>query len=65
MYIAFDKSLVYSYPGGHVGRSSEEGAFRALTLGYTHWASGRLEQMEVNVKHPDHCHMWCNMKAHP
>ena len=28
--------LVYTYLAGHVGRSGDEGAFRALTRGYTH-----------------------------
>jgi len=46
-----------------VGRSNKEGAFRALTRGYTQWASGRLEQMEVNLHHPDYCHVRCTMKA--
>ena len=40
--------------------TSAEDAFRALTFGYTHWASGRLEQMEINL---DFCHVRCNMKG--
>lgn len=55
--------LVYSYLAGHVGKSGEQGAFRALARGYVHWASGRLEQLEVNVQHPEYCHIRCTMKA--
>ena len=29
--------------------------------GYTHWASGRLQEMEVNTKHPSYCHVRCTM----
>ena len=45
-----------------IGRSVTEGAFRALTRGYTHWASGRMEFMEVNTHNPDYCHIRSNMK---
>ena len=54
---------MYSYLAEHVGKSSEQGAFRALARGHTHWASGRLEQLEVNVQHPKYCHVRCAMKA--
>ena len=54
--------LLYSYLAGHVGRIGDEGAFRALARGYTHWASGRLEEMEVNINHPEYCHVRCKMK---
>ena len=40
----------------------EQGAFRALTRGYTHWASGRLQEMVVNTTHPAYCHLRCIMK---
>lgn len=42
-----------------VGNTSSEsqGAFRALTRGYNHWASGRLDQLEVNTAHPHYCHV--------
>lgn len=36
-----------------------QGAFRALTRGYNHWASGRLDQMQVNTQHPSYCHVRC------
>ena len=54
---------MYSYLAGHVGKNSEQGAFSALACGYTHWASGRLEQLEVNVQHPEYCHVRCAPKA--
>ena len=54
--------LVYTYLAGHVGHTGGQGAFRALTRGYTHWASGRLEEMEVNVSHPAYCHVRCKTK---
>ena len=54
--------LVYTYLAGHVGHTGDQGVFRALTRGYTHWASGRLEEMEVNVSHPAYCHVRCKTK---
>ena len=54
--------LVYTYLVGHVGHTGDQGAFRALTHGYTHWAYGRLEEMEVNVSHPAYCHVHCKTK---
>ena len=54
--------LVYTYLTGHVGWSGDEGAFRALTRGYTHWASGRLDQLTVNINNPKHCHVCATMK---
>ena len=53
---------MYTYLAGHVGHTGEQGAFRALTRGYTHWASGRLQEMEVNTTHPAYCHVRCMMK---
>ena len=55
--------LLYAHLAGNVGKTGEEGAFRALARGYTHWASGRLEQMEVNIQHPEFCHVRCCMRA--
>ena len=53
--------LVYTYLASHVGRSDTEGAFRALERGYTYWASGRIQQLEVNTNHPKYCHVRCTM----
>ncbi len=51
--------MVYTYLAGHVGRTGEEGAFRALSRGYTHWASGRIQELQVNTNNPLHCHVQC------
>lgn len=44
-----------------VGRSGEGGAFRALKRGFSHWLSGRLAHLEVNIWHPLFCHVRCQM----
>ena len=54
---------MYTYLAGHVGRSGDEGAFRALTRGYTHWASGRLDQLAVNINNPKYCLVHATMKS--
>ena len=43
-------------------RISCHGAFLALNRGYIHWSSGRLGQIEINLKNPSFCHaqMCCN-----
>ena len=48
---------LYNYLACGVGRSKAQGAFRALTRGYNHWASGRLAQLQVNALHPEFCHI--------
>ena len=53
---------LYSYMAEGVGHSKMEGAFRALSRGYTHWASGRMEELEVNTHNPCFCHVRCLMK---
>ena len=53
---------MYTYLAGHVGHTGDHGAFRALARGYAHWASGRLQQMEVNTNHPNFCHVRCIMR---
>ena len=52
---------MYTYLAGHVGHTSNEGAFRTLDRGYKHWASGRLQELDVNVNHPKYCHVRCTM----
>ena len=49
---------MYTYLAGHMGRVGEQGAFQALTRGYSHWASGLLQQLEVNTN----CHVRVAMK---
>ena len=48
-----------SGPGRDVGK--QEGTFRALTRGYTHWASGRISQIDVNLENPMYCHVRSTM----
>ena len=60
-YTVSKTGLLYTYLAGescNEGRST----FRALTRGYTHWASGRLDHLEVNSQHPQYCHVWSIMK---
>lgn len=53
--------LLYTYLASGCGRNKTEGAFRALQRGFIHWASGRLDRLEVNCRHPHFCHVRCNM----
>lgn len=53
--------LLYTYLAAGSGRKETHGAFRALQRGYTHWASGRLDGLEVNYRHPQYCHVRCCM----
>ena len=50
--------VVYTYLAEGVG----PGAFHALSRGFTHWASGRMELLEMNLNNPDFCHVCCAMK---
>lgn len=54
---------MYTYLAGHVGRTGDQGAFRALTRGFTQWQSGRLGQLSVNTGNPSYCHVRATM--HP
>ena len=54
--------VLYSYLAEGVGHSTGKGAFRALSRGYVHWASGRMEKLEVNYCNPTFCHVRCTMK---
>ena len=54
--------VLYSYLAEGVGHSTGKGAFRALSRGYVHWASGRMEKLEVNYHNPTFCHVRCTMK---
>ena len=44
------------------GASQQLGAFQALSRGYVHWKSGRINNIEVNMKHPNYCHVKCSVK---
>lgn len=52
---------LYTYLAEGVGRALTRGAFRALTRGYTHWSSGRMDCVEVNLHHPEFCHVKSTM----
>jgi len=49
--------VVYGYLSKGAGKSKETGAFRALSRGFQHWSSGRIERIQVNLKHPQFCHV--------
>jgi len=53
---------IYAYLSSRVGHESGEGTFRALTRGYTHWASGRIDRLDINTQHPEYCHIQSVMK---
>ena len=54
--------VLYSYLAEGVGNvSGAGGTFSALTQGYTCWASGRLDRLEVNCCHPDYYHVRCQL----
>ena len=38
------------------------GAFRALSREYIHWKSGCINNIEVNLKNPNYCHVKCSVK---
>ena len=48
---------LYTYLACGVGCPERQRAFRALTRGYNHWASGRLDQLHVHTVHPCYCHI--------
>ena len=59
------EGTLYAYLAEGVGHSKGEGAFRALSRGYTHWASSRLEELEeleMNTQNPSFCHVRCPIK---
>lgn len=60
--LSMHQGLVYTYLAGHVGHMGDHGAFRSLARGYTHWASGRLEEIKINTNNPLCCHVQCKMK---
>ena len=35
--------------------------FRALYKGYNHWASGRVDRIEVNTQNPLYCFVRCSV----
>ena len=55
-------TTLYEYLAEGVGNVSGAHAFRALTRGYTHWASGRLNKLEANTCNPTLCFVCCQMR---
>lgn len=55
-------STLYQYLAEGVGNVGGKGAFRALTRGYIHWASGRMTSLSFNDCNPDYCHVRCDMR---
>ena len=53
---------MYTYLASGAGRTQSEGTFRALSRGFVHWASGRIESLEVNVHNPLYVHVRSSMK---
>jgi len=62
IYSIYNTGVVYTYLASGAGRSAGEGTFRALTRGFIHWQSGRIDKLEVNVNHPLFCHVRSQMK---
>ena len=46
---------IYQYLSEGVGHDGDSKTFRALYRGYNHWASGRVEKIEVNTQNLYYC----------
>lgn len=46
---------LYQYLSNGAGRDGDSKTFRALYRGYIHWASGRVDKIEVNTQNPSYC----------
>lgn len=62
MHAHIHSGTLYTYLAGEIGRTTQEGSFRALQQGYNHWASGRLEKMEAHCLNPKYAHVRCKLK---
>ena len=60
--IIFPLGAVYTYLASGAGRPQSEGTFHALTRGFIHWASGRIDSIEVNIHNPLYVHIQSSMK---
>ena len=60
-FLTFSSGTLYSYLAG-VGWCKGEGAFSALSRGYTYWSSGQMEELGINTHNPYSCHVRCLMK---
>ena len=50
---------LYQYLSAGVGQEQESKTFRALYRGYNHWASGRVDKIEVNTQNLYYCFVKC------
>ena len=50
---------LYQYLSAGVGQEQESKTFRALYRGYNHWASGRVDEIEVNTQNLYYCFVKC------
>lgn len=50
---------LYQHLSTGVGQERESKTFRALYRGYNHWASGRVDKIEVNTQNLDYCFVLC------
>ena len=50
---------LYQHLSTGVGQERESKTFRALYRGYNHWASGRVDKIEVNTQNLDYCFVRC------
>ena len=54
-YFIISNGNMYQYLCGE----KQSATFRALYRGYNHWASGRVEKIEVNINDPSYCFVRC------
>ena len=58
MYVLYLTGLLYTYLACRVGHAGD-GDFRALSRSYIHWASGRLNEIQITTCNPLYCHVKC------
>ena len=54
-------TTLYTYLAEGVGNAKGSKAFRALTRGYVHWSSRRINKMEVHTLHPLYAFARCSI----
>jgi len=59
--VAFSSAHVYLASGAGRDVGKQEDTIGALTRGYTHWGSGRISQIEVNLENPMYCYVCSTM----
>ena len=59
----FPLGAVYTYLSSGAGRTQREGTFPVLTCGSIHWASGRIDSIEVNIHNPLYVHIQSSIKC--